>query len=381
MHDVGNEMGREIRKVRTQHQPENRIHTNRRLLMKKLFVYGIVASVFFVGLGEIFDSVGAKFKSDAKALEIISKARQAIGGDAAIAGVRSIVIKGQTTHTLRMNGTERVEQGETEIAFQLPNQMMKMVKIGKGDGTEGSAIKSHDVIVIGKGDGTVIEGNDGELTTSDGKKVIVRKMQGSDATFKSADGKTFDIKIAPGSGEVSETVTADGKELKIMRNASAEAHSGARQNELLRTTLSLLVSAPEGMDVSYTFVTEGNIDGVAVNTVDASFAGATYRLHFDRTSNFPVGMSYKGHAPVEGNKKVMVFTKTIDASEQAENFVRFGDYRSMNGVQLPYKWTISVAGQVTEVFDVVSYEVNPANIADRFSGQTVKVRMAKPVQN
>lgn len=150
--------------------------------MKKLSFYGIVASVFFVGLGKIFDSVGAKFKSDTKALEIIAKARQAIGGDAAIAEVRSIVIKGQTTHTLKMHGTERVEQGETEIAFQLPNQMMKMVKIGKGDGT-------------------TVEGKDGEFTTSDGKKVIVRKMEGGDATFKSADGKTFDIKIAPGAAK------------------------------------------------------------------------------------------------------------------------------------------------------------------------------------
>lgn len=146
------------------------------------------------------------------------------------------------------------------------------------------------------------------------------------------------------------------------------------------------------MDVSYTFVSDGNFDGVAVSTVDASFAGATYRLHFDRSSNLPVGMSYKGHAPVvihfnrdgetgvEGDKKVMVFTKTMDASAVAEHFVRFGDYRSTNGVQLPYKWTTSVGGQTTEIFDVVSYEVNPANIADRFNGQTIKVRMAKPAE-
>ena len=64
-----------------------------------------------------------------------------------------------------------------------------------------------------------------------------------------------------------------------------------------------------------------------------------------------------------------------------ESFVRFSDHRSTNGVLLPYKWTTSVGGKVTEVLDVSSYEVNPANISDRFDGQKVRFRSKVKASN
>ncbi len=389
--------------------------------MKRFWGYVAFTCVLFIGVGAVVDKAAARFRSDAKALEVIGKARQAIGGDAAIAEVRALSIKGQTTTTRTIDGMARTDQGETEIVMQFPNKMLKMVKMGSGSGTaEGSAMKIHDVIVMKKAEGTVIEGKDGEFTTADGKKVIVRKMEGGDATFTSPDGKTFDIKIAPGSGDVQETVTpdgkkivvrrmeggnaaafvtkdgenvnVDGKEIRIARTAAAHAGAAHRNNEMLRLTLALLVTAPEGMDVSYSFVGEGNIDGTSVNTVDASFAGATYRLHFDRDSNLPVGMSYKGHMPVvihmtradkmavETEQKVMAFTKTAGETSEAESFVRFEDFRSTGSVQLPYRWTTSRNGTSVETFNVVSYEINPANIAERFDAGKTQIRIVKPVE-
>ena len=49
--------------------------------MKKFAVSVLTISVFFVGLGSLAEKVGARFKSDEKALEIIGKARTAIGGE------------------------------------------------------------------------------------------------------------------------------------------------------------------------------------------------------------------------------------------------------------------------------------------------------------
>jgi hypothetical protein len=389
--------------------------------MKKFFVYVTCVSMFFVLLGAMVDSVGAKFKSDAKALEIIAKARQAVGGDAALAEVRSLIIKGQTTHTMKIEGVDKIEQGQTEIVMQLPDKLMKKITIGEGEMGEASAMKSHDVMIFRKGDGAIAEGRDGEFTTSDGKKIVIRKVEGGNAEFKSENDKTFTVTVdatgAKGGENVEEITTTDGKkvivrkiegaghgenvihdgkEMKFKRVAGGEAHEGMRQNELLRYTLSLLLSAPGGMDVSYTFVGEGNVEGVSVNTVDASFAGATFRMHFDKGTNLPVALVYTRHkmpniifrttkdgAPAEAvSKEMKVFTHKIDGpGEMAEHLVRFADYRSVNGVQLPYKWTTSVAGQTTEVFDVTSFEVNPANIAERFDGQKIFVRTAKPVQN
>ena len=64
--------------------------------------------------------------------------------------------------------------------------------------------------------------------------------------------------------------------------------------------------------------------------------------------------------------------------EAAEFSIKFSDYRAVNGVQLPFKWTQTVGGTTDETFDVTSYDINPANIADKFTNQRVLVRSAKP---
>jgi hypothetical protein len=389
--------------------------------MKRLFIYALCASVFFVGLGAMVEGVGARFKSDAKALDVIAKARQAVGGDAALAGVRSMVITGQSTHTFIIDGQTRTEQGQTEIALQMPNQLSKRIKIGSGDGSE-SAMRSHDVMILKRGDGEIIEGKDGEFTTPDGKKIIIKKSDGGNAEFNSADGKKFTITVDGGtagenvkeietpdgkkrvivrtidggnaatwSDEKGENVTVDGKNIQIRR--AAHGADGMRNNELLRLTLSLLLTSPEGMDVSYSFVGEGTVDGTAVNTVDAAFAGSTVRMHFDRTSYLPVAISYTGHKMpimihrttngegVTGDKQIAVFAKKMEGpGEGSEHFVRFTDYRSVGGVQLPHRWTTTVGGQLSESFEVSTFEINPANIAERFSEQKVFVRTKQPGQ-
>src|SRR5687767_12264006 len=103
--------------------------------MKRFFFSILCVSVFFLGLGALVEKTGAKFKSDARALELVSKARQALGGDSALNAVQSLRIVGQTTHTVKIEGVERTHQGETEIALQMPDKLMRMVKIGKDDGT------------------------------------------------------------------------------------------------------------------------------------------------------------------------------------------------------------------------------------------------------
>ena len=372
--------------------------------MKRFIVSVLFVTVFCIGLGALVDKAGASFKSDEKALALIKQARLAIGGDQSIAEVRSMIIKGNTTVTLKVDGAARTEQGDTEIAMQLPDKLSKMVRIGRHDGAEDDKIMSekHDVIVMrGEGHGEAVgggpgvkkiivtktddgngevekviaEGKDGELTTSDGKKIVVRR----------ADGPEIERVIVNGE---------NGK--RIVREEGAMGkHAAHRQNELLRTTLSLLLTAPEGMDVSYTFAGEGDVDGTTCNIVNAEFGGSNVKLYLSKTSSLPVMVSYQGHAmpnvmffrskepaaataPAgEPVKEKVMFTHKIEAPEMAEIQVRFADYRSVNGVQLPYRWTTSVAGQTSEVFDVTSYDVNPANIAEKFQNQKVFVRTKK----
>ncbi len=369
--------------------------------MKRFVISVLSISVFFVGLGSLADKVGAKFKSDEKALEIVRKARTAIGGDSAIAEVRSLTIVGRTTHTFKLDGAERSEQGETEIALQLPDKLAKTVKIGKDDGSGDKMIsRQHDVIVVGKGDGEkmVLEsGKDGEFTTSDGKKVVIKhRVDGDPAAGtediqkivirKGGDGTGTGTSVGTGNG-----VAAGEKHVMMMRHGAPGAHAGMKQNELLRLTLALLLTAPDGIEVNYTFAGESNVDGAAVNIINAEFGGSNYKLFIGKSSNLPVAMSSTGmqmptvvkftkEMPAQGDqaKSDVFFTKKIDAdAETAEHFVRFTDYRSIGGVQLPYKWTTTIGGVASETFDVTSYEVNPPNIAEKFQNQKVFVRTKK----
>ncbi|MEQ1764425.1 MAG: hypothetical protein ABL984_14945 [Pyrinomonadaceae bacterium] len=400
--------------------------------MKRFVVSTLVASLAFIGAGAVVDKVIGGSKSDEKALAIIAKARTAIGGDSAIGGVKSFVIKGQTSKTVNLNGVESVEQGETEIAFESPNRLMKMVKIGDGGGAAGDAMieRKVDVVVVDghSGDGlhkVIVEDKEGEFTTEDDKKVIVRKVEGAPAgesgevrvfvrkkadggewtpkegedvkEIATADGKKFTIVTKGGDGNATFTTERDGK--MILHDKMAAGHGAPRDNELFRTTLSLLLTAPEGMDVAYTYAGSTNLDGTNAETVVASFGGSSVKLFFDASSYLPLGMSYVAHpqpimikmrkaddgtAPKE-TQDVVMFDRKADGAwtnKGAEHIVRFADYRSVNGLLLPYKWTTSVAGKQSDVFDVASYDLNPANISERFKGEghKVMVRTRKPAE-
>ena len=363
----------------------------------KRFIFSILCvSVFFIGVGALVERTGAKFKSDEKALALIAKARIAIGGDAAINGVQSMVIVGKTTHSMKLNGIQHDEQGETEIALELPDKMMKMGKIGHSDGTEPPMIRKQvDVVVVGEAeDATKLkaeaeaEANEVAGTGAGVHKIII-KADGTTEKLNGKQAKVFFHKIE--SGEVNGDGTGEGNHIIIDKEFAEAHHNAMRQNELLRTTLGLLLTAPAGVDVNYTYGGDGDVDGTSCGIVVAEFGGSAYRLYLSKASSLPVMMSYKGlrephvftfrtASPQGGDdtKQNMVFTRRIEGSadETAEFNMKFSDYRSVGGVQFPYKWVRS-GGEANETFDVTSYEINPANIAEKFQGQKVMMRMKK----
>jgi hypothetical protein len=363
----------------------------------------------FVGLGVVIQKVSARFKSDEKALEIIRAAKTAIGGDSKLREIKGLVIVGKSTMIHKMGDVEKSATGDTEIALQFPDKMMKTVKIDDGGG-EGTKMRSmsQEITVVGKGDGNaaftdtgkdgnfktsdgqafkVKKGDNGEFTTEDGKKIIVRS---DEKVVNSGDGETKVFVRHP--GEEGQWKTEDGKQFDVRLNKVDMAHHDAmRQNEFLRTTLGILLTAPDGMDVNYTYVGEGEIDGNAVSIVNAEFGGSNYKLYIGKGNNLPVALGYTGHpmpeivqfnhkipAPPDGSKDVVMFKRSADVTANgADCLVKFADFRDAGGVQLPYKWTTSIGDKVVDVFDVTSYVINPANIAEKFAGQEMKLRMKK----
>src|SRR5215218_3073877 len=297
--------------------------------MKRLIISILCTAVFFIGLGALADNVGARCKADEKALNLIRQARQAIGGDQAVAGVRSMTIIGKTTRTVKTESGETVDIGEQELALQLPDKLMKSLKFGHADGATGEGMKQFDVIVTR-------DGKDEETLSDAGapgiKKVIITKGGGETEQITPDDNHKIVIrKVGEGDGPMKVT-TADGVEKRVFVHHEKGAEpSASRQNELLRTTLSLLLTAPEGIDVNYTFGGETDVDGTPCNLVNAEFASSTIKLFLSKATSLPVMISYtaqsipmmfkirtKAPEGVDASKDVMVFKRTTDGGPVGE---------------------------------------------------------------
>lgn len=379
--------------------------------MKRFIISVLCVSVFFIGLGTMAERAGARLKSDEKALSIIRQARQAIGGDQAITAVRSMTIAGKTTKMIKAGDQLRAEPRETEFALGLDGKFSRTVKMGNlrspDDKTKLFETRVN-VVVVGKedGEGTVkFEGKDGEFTTEDGKKVTVRRVEKTDGTSTQGNGDKIVVREiegpeGPGSGERKFTIrkkadgdaawqTEDGT--VVMARSNKGPHEVPRRDDLLSTTLALLLSAPDGMDVNYTFSGESVVDGTQCNIVTAEFGGQAYKLFIGKSSNLPVMLSYAGvkmpelekirvEAPQSGEAKKsdMVFVRTPGPNgEKAEFQIRYSDYRNVDGILLPFKWISTVNDQPDETYEVTNYVINPADIAEKFQNQKVFVRTEK----
>ena len=382
------------------------------------------AAFLFLGLGVMVDSIGAKFKSDEKALYLIKQARIAIGGDAALAEIKGLSIKGSSTHTFDIDGIAKTESGESEIVMQLSGILSRRVSIGDKqmeavDGsfapTKGAVMTTTDKQVF-EFTGKHIEGAEAGRT-----KVVVRASgengeAGSVPAKIIVRGEMVDdagnvVKVVPVEGKPLETrnviivkkdgsdavytatedgkMTVDGKEVKVRSAAVAKPN---KNNELARLALMLLLTPPKGMDIAYTFAGEGNIGGIDVNTIEADLGGSSFRLHLDRYTNVPVAINYTENAVISiiarkadngeittenvDVKGKAVFVAKADAAKGTDRQVRLGDFRSVNGVLLPYQWTTYSDDTVKDTFTVASYEVNPPDMPI-VKGRVMKIENQK----
>ena len=356
--------------------------------MKRFIGSILCVTVFFIGLGGLVEKVAAGFKSDERALAIIKQARAAIGGDANIANARAMTITAKATHNFTLDGVTRSEQGDLEINMQLPNGFSKTMKFG--DGVKGETELRRDVNVF-------VRTIDGEIPSLDkaagagGKRnvVIMRKGEGEPLVVNTdepdAEGRHKFV-IRKGDGKTQESATSDGK--KILVDKIKVAPGAMRHNEFFRTAFALLLTPPEGTEANYSYAGEADVDGSSCNVIVAQTGGESFKLYLDKSTSLPRMMSFqavkplvfrfnKDEAQASGEKQDRIFVRREagEAPETAEFQVKFSDYRSVGGLQLPFRWTQTVGGLADQTIDVVNYEINPAGIAEKFAKDAHKVRI------
>jgi hypothetical protein len=350
--------------------------------MRKLLAIGL-CSMFVIGDATIYNLQTAQagvFSRDERGEAVLRQAREALGGDAVINAVQNLLINGKINHKIKTpDGQERSFDGNVEMALETSGKLHKNFKIGDG----------------------------ANLAGAEARKIFVEKV------------------------DIQAQRKLEGPEPEQFHRRIAGAHG----DELSRLLLGLLLKTSPGLNAVYNYAGETSVDGTAADVIEASSEnGFAVKLYIDKNSHLPLMMSYRAAKPMrifvkhdeamkgdeaalsgttekdvvmvhnllpEGKKaagdgEVKVFVRKKDENgnvtelarpveglpriqlEEADFQVRFSDYRSVNGLMLPHRIAQTVNGEAGETMSIENYQINAANVGEKFKDTVRFVR--KPAQ-
>ncbi len=233
--------------------------------MKKFILSVLCAAVFFIGFGNSIEETGASFKSDEHALSLIKQAQTAIGGEEALKSVKALTIKGAMAKTLDLEDASRTQQIELEMNVQFPNRFAKTMKQSRVDNTTGEkTVEAAEVRMQ--------------------RNAIVRNGNGGNVTYK--------IKRNKGDMVVDTAEASDMTKFIVNKDLKMGSGMNAQQNELFRTTLPLLLTAPQGIDTTFNYIGDAEVDGNNCDIVEVVGGNLSVKLFLHKSSHLPRMISY-----------------------------------------------------------------------------------------
>jgi hypothetical protein len=224
-------------------------------------------------------------------------------------------------------------------------------------------------VFITKEDGTVEE-----LKSDDKHRVIV--MKDGDGNVTKMDNDT----------DVNVWTSDDGKKLHKIREM--KLGGGHSSGEMVRLTTALLMTAPNDGSVSYKFLGETNVDGYTSNIIGVESHGSSFKLYLDAGSNLPRMISYTDSylhrvkfkkAGKDVTEEEIVRITSENEPVMKERQLKFSDFRTVGSLTLPHRWSETSNGKMVRNYDITEYEINPANIADKFGKhRVIHKRKMKP---
>lgn len=265
---------------------------------------------------------------DARAGEILAAARQALGGDAALAQVQTLSVTGATR---RIMG-EREVAGDVTIDVVLPDKMKRTDSFGIPGGPTMERV-------------SVLNGTEvWDDSTNRGGGALMMRMGGPGGPGGPG---------APGRAPTEEE-----------RTRMREAQARRMQAELARHALAFLLRS----DATATYAGEAEAeDGKADVVAIRPLGGTAMKLFIDQATHTPLMISYEGTLPrmvVRGGGQRPTpeeIEKMRSEPPQTAVFeVRYSEYKKVDGILLPHLITTSANGNVTEEWTIDKFKVNPA---------------------
>jgi len=279
---------------------------------------------------------------DQRAEDLLKQARTAIGGEEALQKIQSLFAKGQYRRLL--GGREM--SGERELSLMLPDKYLLEDSFSQGG-----------------------------LSTA---MINTKGLNGDKAWTSSSGGGMGGGIVFRMAGPGNQQATPEQLEAMFRRMHGVE---------FARYLLAIVLSAPPSLAVNYTYAGESDVEDSHAEAIDVTGPdNFSVRLFFDKQSHLPLLLSYRGRKP-----RIMTsFARAADgksedalkkAREEAEKkiaaegpakpeevdfFIRLTEYKKVNGILLPHKFTFLTESEVSEEFEVSKYQLNPSFKADKF---------------
>ena len=265
--------------------------------------------------------------------ELLAKARKALGGDAKLSEIKTLVITGTYRRNLvdAMSKEPNIMSGDSEISVLLPDKFLKEETITLPTGDSGP---------------TLLEALNGEKMWND------TRSQGPGMIF---------IRTAGG---------------------DAAARTQGLRAQFARYLLAWMLCAPANFQLQFTYAGEAEAPDGRADAIDAkgpdNFA---VRLFLDKESHMPLMLGYRsaarmsitrrttggGEAAPDPHELLKQIEKSPSAKPREVDYqLHLSDYRKVSGIQLPFHLSWTSEGSVTEEFEVKKYTINQPLKPEKF---------------
>jgi len=290
----------------------------------KLHAIMTVTLMFCLSLGAQGQSPTPKGDA-AKAEELLSLAREALGGASKLKAVHSLSAAG----SFRRQLGDHEMNGELEVELMLPDKYKRTETLSGMGGTEVTRVEA----VSGEKAWTDMQSGGGG-----GGMVLIRRPGG------------------------------DGPQAQI-------ALANAARADFARAALGWLLMPLASFPLEFAYAGQAEASDGRADVLDVkgpnNFAA---RLYLDQTTHRPLMLSYMGRAPrvvmrtlsgpppsrEEMEKRAREMPEAAPAEPEVEMQVRFADYRAVDGVFLPHHISRATNGETSEEWEVKRFRVNPA---------------------
>ena len=265
--------------------------------------------------------------------ELLAKARKALGGEAKLAEIKSLVVTGTYRRNLvdAMSKEPNIMSGESEISILLPDKFLKEETITLPTGDPGP---------------TLLEALNGNQVWNDTRQ--------------------------------------NGPGMIVIRNAGGDpdARTQALKAQFARYLIAWTLSPPASSQMQFTYAGEAEAPDGRADAIDGKGPdNLTVRLFLDKESHMPLMLAYRSAARMSVTRRTMGGGETPpDAHElqkqiekmpaakprEVDYQLHLSDYRKVNGIQLPFHLSWTSEGSVTEELEVKKYAVNVPLKAEKF---------------